>query len=142
MSAEQNKALVSRYVEEMANYWRTGDLSFVDGIFDSSFVQHISGLPPNMGREAMKQMFPMFRAGMPDFQMKIEDMVADGDRVAIRISWHGTHKGEIMGINPTGKKASITEMQFFRIANGKIMERWGESDMLGLMQQLGMIPGS
>ena len=139
MSAEKNKAIARLYAEELANFWRTGDTSFIDRIFDSNYVQHVPNVPAEMD---IKQIFLAMRAGIPDFETTIEDMVAEGDRVAIRVSWRGTHKGELMGIPPTGKRINATEMQFYRMANGKIVERWVETDMLGIMQQLGLIPRS
>ena len=137
MSTEQNKAIARRYAEELQDFWRTGDLSFVDRIFDSNYIQHVPGVPASM---SVKQIFVALRAGIPDFQTTIEDLIAEGDRVAVRISWQGTHKGELMGIPPTGKHVKVTEMQIYRIANGKIVERWVESDVFGMMQQLGIIP--
>ena len=89
---------------------------------------------------SVKQIFAALRAGFPDFQTTIEDLIAEGDKVAGRISWQGTHKGELMGIPPTGKHVKVTEMQIYRMTNGKIVERWVESDVLGMMQQLGIIP--
>jgi predicted ester cyclase len=137
MSTEQNKTIARRYAEELQDFWRSGDLSFVDRIFDSNYVQHIPGVPPNM---SVKQIFAALRAAIPDFQTTIEDLIAEGDKVAVRISWQGTHKGELMGIPPTGKHVKVTEMQIYRMANGKIVERWVETDVFGMMQQLGIIP--
>jgi predicted ester cyclase len=137
MSTEQNKIIARRYAEELQDFWRTGDLSFVDRIFDSNYVQHVPGVPPNM---SVKQIFAALRSGFPDFQTTIEDLIAEGDKVAVRISWQGTHKGELMGIPPTGKYVKVTEMQIYRMANGKIIERWVETDVFGMMQQLGIIP--
>jgi predicted ester cyclase len=137
MSTEQNKAIARRYAEELRDFWRSGDLSFVDRIFDSNYIQHVPGVPSSM---SVKQIFAALRAGIPDFQTTIEDLIAEGDRVAVRISWEGTHKGELMGIPPTGKHVKVTEMQIYRMANGKIVERWVETDVLGMMQQLGIIP--
>ncbi|MGI0037231.1 MAG: ester cyclase [Nitrososphaera sp.] len=76
---------------------------------------------------------------MPDFQTSIHDMVAEGDLVALRISWSGTHRGELMGIPPTGKHVNVTEMQFCRISNGKIAERWVEADLSGMLRQMGLV---
>jgi predicted ester cyclase len=137
MSTEQNKTVARRYAEELQDFWRTGDLSFVDRIFDSNYIQHVPGVPASM---SVKQIFAALRAGIPDFQTTIEDLIAEGDRVAVRILWQGTHKGELMGIPPTGKHVKVTEMQIYRIANGKIIERWVETDVFGMMQQLGIIP--
>ena len=89
----------------------------------------------------VKQIFSAMRIAVPDFQTRIEDLVAEGDRVAARISWEGTHNGELLGIPPTGKHVKVTEMQFYRMSNGKIIERWVETDVFGMLQQLGIVPG-
>ena len=88
---------------------------------------------------SIKQIFAALRSGFPDFQTTIEDLIAEGDKVAVRISWQGTHKGELMGIPPTGKHVKVTEMQIYRMTDGKIIERWVETDVFGMMQQLGII---
>ena len=82
----------------------------------------------------------MFRAAFPDMRYTVEDMVAEGDKVVDRISWQATHLGEMMGIPPTGNTVRVTALHMSRIAEGKIVERWGQPDMLGMMQQLGAIP--
>jgi steroid delta-isomerase-like uncharacterized protein len=120
MSIEQNKVLAREYAAELGDFFRTGDLSFVDRIFTKDATVHMPGVPPNVDT---KQIFSALRLGMPDFQTKIEDIVAEGDKVALRITWSGTHKGELMGIPATGKHISVTEMQFYRFENGQIAER-------------------
>ena len=82
----------------------------------------------------------MLRSAFPDLNATIEDMVAEGDKVAIRITWKGTQKGDFMGVPPTGKSVSFGVMDIVRVAEGKCVEHWGETDFMGLMQQLGAIP--
>ncbi len=82
----------------------------------------------------------MFRAAFPDMRLTVEDMIAEGDRVVDRITWQATHQGELMGVSPSGNSVRVTEMHISRIAEGKIVERWGQPDMLGMMRQLGVIP--
>ena len=104
-------------------------------------VQHISGQPPEaQSLEGFKQLLPALPQAFPDVLFEVEDLVAEGDIVAFRLNWSGTHKGEFFGIPPTGTRATVTEMHMFRIADGKVVERWGEWDALGLMQQLGAAP--
>jgi steroid delta-isomerase-like uncharacterized protein len=79
-------------------------------------------------------------AAFPDFAVTVEDAVAEGDKVALRVTIRGTHQGALMGTPPTGKPIAISGMSLWRIADGKIVERWESADMLGLMQQLGVIP--
>ena len=137
MSTEQNKALVRR-LEEVFN---RGNMSMVDELFAPDFVEHEElppGIPP--GREAVKQLTTMFRSAFPDFKATIDDIVAEGDKVVIRQTWSGTHKGEFMGVPPTGKSVSFGVIDIIRIAGGKFVEHWGQMDMMGMMQQLGAIP--
>ena len=138
MSTEQNKALIRRLMEEAFN---RGDMSLVDELFAPDFVEHEElppGIPP--GREAVKQLSTMFRSAFPDFKLTIDDMIAEDDKVVVRSTWSGTHKGEFMGIPPTGKSVSFGVIDTVRIADGKFVEHWGQMDNLGMMQQLGVIP--
>jgi steroid delta-isomerase-like uncharacterized protein len=81
-----------------------------------------------------------FFAAFPGLHISIEDVIAQGDKVAVRITWQGTHQGEFMGIPPTGKPVTVTGINLYRVANGKIVEEWWQEDILGLMQQLGVLP--
>jgi predicted ester cyclase len=136
MSTEENKAIVRRY-REIHN---SNNLAALDQVVDANIVSHsgIPGLPP--GLEGGKMVHNMFLSAFPDSQVTTEDLIAEGDKVVERFSFHGTNKGSFMGAPPTGKQVTSTGMSVFRIANGKIVEHWGENDALGVMQQLGMIP--
>jgi len=138
MSTEQNKALVRRLMEEVFD---RGNISLIDELFAPDFVEH-EELPPGIpaGSEGVKQMSTMFRSAFPDFKATIDDMIAEGDKVVVRGTWSGTHKGEFMGIPPTGKRVSFGVIDIVRIAGGKFVEHWGQMDNMGLMQQLGLIP--
>jgi len=138
MSAEENRALVQRFYAEV---WNKGNLDVVPDLLSSDFVDHAAppGFPP--GLEGAKQVFMMYRGAFPDFRLSVEDVIAEGDKVVTRWVTQGTHQGELMGIPPTGKRATVTGIDMFRVAGGKIAEHWGEFDMLGLMQQLGIAPG-
>lgn len=138
MSTEQNKALVRRLMEEVFN---RGNINLVDELFASDFVEREElppGLPP--GREAVKQLLTMFRSAFPDFKVTIDDVIAEGDKVVVRSTWSGTHKGEFMGIPPTSKSVSFGVFDTMRIAGGKFVEHWGQMDTMGMMQQLGVTP--
>jgi steroid delta-isomerase-like uncharacterized protein len=87
-----------------------------------------------------KQLVTMYLAAFPDLHLTIEDQIAEGDKVVIRWTAHGTHKGNFMGIPPTGKEAVVTGITIDRFANGKTVEAWNNSDDLGLLQQLGVVP--
>lgn len=118
--------------------WRTGTLSLLDEFYSSDMKSNMPMAPP--GLDGFKQVIQGFRAGLHDMTFTVDDLVAEGDRVASRITWTASHKGDLMGIPATGKKVTVSEMHIYRISNGKIVERWGEVDMMGMMQQLGVIP--
>ena len=90
--------------------------------------------------EGYKQFFAMTHSAFPDFHSTLEDMFAEGDKVVQRFTARGTHKGEFMGIPPTGKQVTITGIAIHRITGGKIVEDWVNMDMLGMMVQLGVVP--
>jgi steroid delta-isomerase-like uncharacterized protein len=138
MSTEQNKAVYRRFMEEVVNQ---GNLAVVDELVAVDVVEH-EELPPGypQGREGVKQFFAMLRTAFPDLQATIEDLIAEGDKVVGRGTWSGSHRGQFMDIPPTGKRVSFGVMDIGRIADGKIVEHWGQTDMLGLLQQLGVVP--
>jgi predicted ester cyclase len=138
IQSEENKAVVQRFNELIGEFFCTGDADALDEVLAPDFVYHQPGTPPDL--ESFKQFLPMFRAVFPDMSYTVEEMIAEGDKVVDRLTWQATHQGELMGISPTDNKVTVTEMHVSRIANGKIVERWGQPDMLGLMQQLGAIP--
>ena len=138
MSTEQNKVLFRRLMEEVLNQ---GNISMVDELFAPVFVEHEilpPGIPP--GLEGTKQFLTIFRSAFPDLEVAIDDMIAEGDKVVVRSTWSGTHKGELMGIPPTDKSVSFGVIDIIRIAGGKFVEHWGQTDEMGMMQQLGVIP--
>ena len=137
MSAEENKALVRRFVDEVQS---AGNIDAIDELCSPEFVNHIapSGMPPN--REGVKQVTAMFRQAFPDSYFTVEDMIAEGDKVATHKTFHGTHEGEFMGMPPTGRRVSMELIDIVRISEGRVVEHWSMGDNLGMMQQLGVIP--
>ena len=135
--SEENKSISRRVQEEAFNQ---GNLAVIDELVAADYVDH--DLPPGFpeGQEGFKQLVAMYRAAFPDVQMTIEDVIADGDKVALRWTATGTHQGELMGIPPTNKQVTVTGMDINRLAGGKIAEHWGNFDQMGMMQQLGVIP--
>lgn len=135
MSEEQNKALVRRLYEASSR----GDLAAFDEILIPAFVDHNPdpGQPP--GREGVKKGFTTFRSAFPDFEMRVEDMLAEGDKVAARVTVTGTHRGQFQGIAPTGRRVTIGVIDIIRCQGGKCVERWGVVDALAMMQQLGVV---
>ena len=136
MSTATHKAIVRRYIEQVLNQHRH---DLVEEFLTENIELHGSGLAP--GLDVVKQWLTMFAAAFPDGHQVIEDVVAEGDRVVARTTFNGTHQGEMQGIPATGKSVSIPSITIFRMDNGKIAEGWLVSDNLGMMQQLGVIPG-
>jgi steroid delta-isomerase-like uncharacterized protein len=134
--SEQNKAVLRRQFEEV---WSRGNVALVDELFASDYLGHA---PPDEvdGREGMKRYVSTVRTEFPDLQFTVEDQIAEGDRVVTRWTASGTHKGQFQGIPPTGRQMTMTGITIFRIANGKLVEGWTNADILGMMQQLGVIP--
>jgi len=137
MSAEDSKKLVRRLIEEDLN---TGNPAAADVIVASDFFDHTNPPQWQHGLEGHKQVLAYFRSAFPDVKWTIEDMIAEGDKVMVRLLWQGTHDGDFFGIPPTGKKVSVMGTHLLRVANGKIAEHWGNDDDLGLMRQLGVVP--
>jgi steroid delta-isomerase-like uncharacterized protein len=140
MSAEQNEAVVRRMVALFQEYWRTGSTEGLHELFTEDFVNHTPGMGP--GLEDWLGMMPMFRTAFPDLRLHAEDIIAARDRVVLRLRNEGTHRGEIMGVPPGGRAISVGEIHVYRLRAGKIAERWGQWDALGLLQQIGAVPAS
>jgi predicted ester cyclase len=113
------------------------DPDVVDDFFAPGFVSHNNppGFPP--GVEGVKRFFTMFRDAFPDVEVEIDEIVVEGDRVAVATTFTGTHQGELMGVAPTGRRVSVTGIDIVRVADGKIVEHRGLTDIVGLMRQLG-----
>jgi predicted ester cyclase len=112
------------------------DPAVVDSFFASDFVSHNNppGFPP--GIEGVKRFFTMFRDAFPDVSVEIDQMVVEGDRVAVATTFTGTHEGELMGVAPTGRRVSVTGIDMVRVSGGRIVEHRGLTDIVGLMRQL------
>ncbi len=135
-NVSDNKAIIPR----VRMLWNTGDLSKIDDIFATDFVNHDPNAPDVKDLEGYKEFFVRTHTAFPDFQVTNEDIIAEGDKVVSRYTATGTHKGELFGIPPTGKKATWEGININRFADGKIVEVWQSRDMFGLFQQLGIIP--
>lgn len=139
MAAEENKTLIRRYFAAIDAACQSGNADIIDEFLAPEFVEHnpFPGIPPT--RDGWKQAFLIFDAATPGYHV-VEDLVAEGDKVAGRITAYGTHKGELFGIPPTGKQVRLTAIGIWRIADGKIVEHWYEADNVGLLRQLGVMP--
>jgi predicted ester cyclase len=134
MSLEENKALIRRVYE----LFNRRELDAIPELSTPGYVEHYTG--SDVPGEQVMKFTSAFFAAFPDVNFTIEDMVAEGDKVAVRVNWKGTHKGVFMGIAPTGNKINITNTGIFRITGGKGAECWATMDMFNLMQQIGAIP--
>jgi steroid delta-isomerase-like uncharacterized protein len=136
MSTDDNKALVRRFFELGPS---RGDLMAADKLLADDFILHVP-LPCSPGVQGMNEVISACRAAFEHLDVTVEDMVADGDKVAARFTARGIHMGAFMGLPATGRSITMTGIEIFRIENGKIAELWGEANLLGLMQQLGLLP--
>jgi predicted ester cyclase len=135
---EENKAIVRRQEQEL---FTQGNLDAADEIYAPNYVGHDPSNPQDIhGLEAAKQAAADYRKAFPDLQVTIEELIAEGDKVAARVRFCGTHQGELEGIAPTGRRVESTGIIISRIEAAKIAEDWANFDDLGLMRQLGAIP--
>jgi steroid delta-isomerase-like uncharacterized protein len=136
MTTEQNKALVRQF----EHFINTQDLDSALALLSPDFVDHTPAVGLPSGIEGVRAFFTMQFAAFPDSQIQSLDMIAEGDKVVHRMSGTGTHQGAFLGIPPTGKRVTWSFIDIWRVANGKIVEHWVEADMMGMMQQLGLVP--
>jgi predicted ester cyclase len=135
MSIEANKALVRRAYELSTKK----DTAALFEMYDPGYIEHMPDGDHTL--EQLKRGVPLFFAAFPDLKFTIEDMVAEGDKVAYRVTVTGTHTGgPYMGLAPGGRKIAMRNTSIKRIANGRLAESWGTLDSLSMMQQLGLIP--
>src|SRR5437016_275417 len=136
-SAETNKALVRRFYEEIDK----GNIDILDELVAEHYVDHspppFPGLAP--GREGVKQAFRLFQQATPGYH-RIEDQIAEGDKVVTRLTSVGKHEGDLPGAPRTGNDMEMTSITIHRIADGKLAEKWSEKDMIRLLQQIGVMP--
>ena len=138
MSVEENKAILRRAFD----FWNTGDASAIDQLIAPDYVLHLGGRPDVTGIDAYRGFYAVYRNAFPDQRWTVEDEIAEGDKIVARWTLRATHSGELMGIPPTGKEVMVTGISIARVANGKLAEGWVQSDILGLLQQIGAIPAS
>jgi steroid delta-isomerase-like uncharacterized protein len=137
MSVDENKALVRQVVEK---FWNTGNPAALDNLFAANYVNHDPYNPTVTDLQGFKQWAGVIYNALPDEHVTIDDLFAEGDKVMERFTARGTHKGDFGGIPPTGKEVVNTGIIVYRIAGGKVAESWWSYNMLGILQQLGVIP--
>jgi len=137
MGIEEDKANVVTLIEDFLG---KGDFSTLERLAMPDFVDH--NVPQGMpgGMAGAKMMVQNIRTGFPDFKVEVEDAVAEGDRVAVRITASGTHTGMLFNVPPTGKHAKWAEIHIARVKNGRMVEHWFVADIMSMMRQLGLMP--
>jgi steroid delta-isomerase-like uncharacterized protein len=135
MPVEANKAAVQRFYQEVIN---ARNLDALDELLVPDGVDHTFG---SQNTEQAKQFFAMVHQAFPDLHAEVHDVIAEGDLVAARVSYTGTHQGEFLGIPATGKQTTTNGVDFFRLQDGRQAEHWGGPDTLSLLIQLGVMPG-
>ena len=137
MSGEESKAIVRRFW----GVWEEANIDLVNELLAPDYITHTPATPDQpTGPEGVKGVVAMFQSGMPDLKVVIEDMIAEGDKVAVRYTLEGTHEGDLFGVPPTGQRLSIKSIAVGRGSDGKIRDHWRVTDSLDMMQQLGVIP--
>ena len=139
--SERNKAIVHRWFDEV---WNEGREATIDELFSGAGVAH--GLGDSdldvRGPAEFKPFVANIRGSIPDVHIRVEDILAEDDRVAVRITLEGTHAGNGLGVPPTGRKVRIQGVVIVRIVDGQIVEGWNSYDQLGLLRQIGALPGT
>ncbi len=129
------RAVVLRQHDEV---WSRGNLAVIEELYAPTFVGHHPGMPDWIGPRDVRETVSRVRHAFPDFTETVEDVVVDGATVVTRFIASGTHLGSYKGVAPTGQRVEIAEIGMFRIANGQIAEKWGLTDRLGMLEQLGI----
>ena len=136
MFTEENKAIARRIIEDFIN---KGDLNVADQLFAEDFINHNPARGTTPDREGMKQFINYMLAAFPNQILTIDDLIAEGDKVVLRMTGRGTHTGELLGIPATGKQIEVPGISILRIADGKMVDRWNISDNLLLLQWIRIV---
>lgn len=135
-----NKEFAWRLHEEV---WDNGNLDLIDELIAEDYVEHSPAIPHDVrGPADYKQNVEMIRTGFPDLTLTEEDTIAEGDKVVSRITFRGTHDGEFLDIPPTGMSVEFGVIVINRVEDGQLVEAWVQTDMVGLLQQLGVVEES
>ncbi len=134
MPAEESKAVVRRYIDEV---WHKRNLAAVDAFLAPHYRRYVSPTAAPLTLEGQKQRLAAFRSAFPDIELTVEDMLAEGDRVAFRSTIRGTHAGVFLGIPASGKRVTVALIDVVRVEHARIVEHWGGPDIFDLLQQLG-----
>jgi len=133
-SIDANKRLYMRLADEVLN---GKDLSVVDELIAADFAEHVGSERREIGPEGFKAARRRRNIAFPDWHVTVDDLLSEGDKVIVRATGQGTHRGEFMGIPPTGKRVIVRWIAIYRVRNGKLAEHWQNLDDLGMLKQLG-----
>jgi predicted ester cyclase len=133
MSAEDNKALVRRFLAEVRDGWTR---AVVEQFFATDYRRHLTPTGPHLSREEQRERASRLRVAFPDADVTLEDILAEGDRVAYRSTICGTQRGSFLGVEPTGRRVTVSFLAIVRIEDGKLAEEWGGLDQVDLLRQL------
>jgi steroid delta-isomerase-like uncharacterized protein len=137
METEKNKAIARRFLQ----IWGKGELKIIDELASTTILVYYPTFPQVIkGPEPFKQKLTEFRSAFPDADIRVDEEIAEGDKVVLRWNFSGTHQGRLINIPPTGKKVKCTGITIYRVVDGKVLEERGEEDIVGLLRQLGVIP--
>lgn len=137
MTTESNKQVMSRFLE----FINTASETLAQELISPDAIFHVPGrADPVKGPEGYLEIIAMMRSGFPDIQWTLEEVIAEGDKIAARFTMRGTHKGPFFGVPATGKPIQVQAMNIYRLSDGKFVEERGQPDLLGLLQQIGAIP--
>jgi steroid delta-isomerase-like uncharacterized protein len=138
MSTQQNKLIAARFYEEVFNAKK---LYLLEQLVSPDFVDHNPEPGQEKGIAGIRKSFAQFLEAFPDMRVEILQLAGDGDRVCARVNMTATHQGTFNGLAATGRRVSVTGIDWLRLKDGKVVERWGVFDMTSMMQQLGAVPG-
>ena len=137
MTIESNKLLMRKFAE----FINSASKQLAEELISPDAIFFVPGRPePMRGPAGYLTIIGMMRAGFPDIQWSLDEVVAEGDKVAARFTMRGIHQAEFFGVPPTGKKIEVKAVNFYRIVDGKFVEEHGQRDLLGLLQQIGAVP--
>ena len=136
-TTEDNTALIRRMEEEIFN---KRHVDAIDEFISPEYALRTAPKGAPAGRDAVRESMSMYLAGFPDLHVSVDELLAVDDKVVARLTYTGTHSGELFGMSPTQRRVAVHQFAIYRISDGKVVEEWEISDQLGLMQQLGVIP--
>ena len=136
MPTGDNRAVIRRAYEEV---WNGRNVDLVDDLVAEDFLNHPAINQQQRGRQNLRDVVRIFEKAFPDFRYEVEDVVAEGDKVAVRDVFTGTHEGDFMGIPATGNHVTMQTIHIYRFEDGRIAEHWAVRDELGMMRQIGVV---